>query len=401
MWLPFAACVYAAFTGDEGIWDVQTSWLTGDPLTDEEQERYFAPSRTVYRSSLYIHAVRALDRACTAGAHGLPLIGSGDWNDGFNRLGAQGRGESVWLAMFLRMTLLRMALVCEARGETERAAQYRERAQAYRLAAEECFAGDRYLRAFDDEGRAVGREGEAACALDSLPQSFDAFSGMDPQNTAVALDTAFRLLADRESGTVQLFTPAFAEPDRAVGYTSAYPAGVRENGGQYTHAAVWLAMALLESGRAVQGRGVPRRAICARGGRLPQPRVPRPGRLDAVYRCGGLVPDGGFARPARPAPGRKTALPDAAAARGLARLFPAYHAAGNPAAHHRAVWADRADGGRRRSAGGAARRPSARGAGTGRQIRGAGAVNGKMQFRLSFLSRIWYTSLLEEFSEMR
>lgn len=253
VWLPFAACVYAAFTGDEGIWDVQTSWLTGDPLTDEEQERYFAPSRTVYRSSLYIHAVRALDKACTAGAHGLPLIGSGDWNDGFNRLGAQGRGESVWLAMFLRMTLLRMAPVCEARGETERAAQYRERAQAYRLAAEECFAGDRYLRAFDDEGRAVGREGEAACALDSLPQSFAAFSGMDPQNTAVALDTAFHLLADRESGTVQLFTPAFAEPDRAVGYTSAYPAGVRENGGQYTHAAVWLAMALLESGRAVQG----------------------------------------------------------------------------------------------------------------------------------------------------
>lgn len=145
--------MYAAFTGDGSVWDVQTSWLTGDPLTDEEQERYFTPSRTVYRSSLYIHAVRALDRACTAGVHGLPLIGSGDWNDGFNRLGVQGRGESVWLAMFLRMTLLRMAPVCEARGEAERAAQYREQAQAYRLAAEECFAGDRYLRAFEDEGR--------------------------------------------------------------------------------------------------------------------------------------------------------------------------------------------------------------------------------------------------------
>ena len=253
VWLPFAAVEYADFTGDAGVWEVRVRWLSGPPLAQEEQERYFEPDRTQHADTLYEHCVRALDRAMTAGEHGLPLIGSGDWNDGFNRVGEQGRGESVWLAMFLCMTLERFAPVCARRGDEGRAQRYLAAAQAYRRAADACFDGDRFLRAYLDDGTPLGRADADACALDSLSQSFAVLCGLPPEKTGPALDTALRELIDRRSGVIKLFTPPFDHNERRVGYIASYPSGVRENGGQYTHAAVWLAIALLEAGRADEG----------------------------------------------------------------------------------------------------------------------------------------------------
>lgn len=256
LWLPFVTAEYIDFTGDGGVLDARVRWLTGPPLSPDEQDRYFEPGRTGHADPLYLHCVRALERGSTHGAHGLPLIGSGDWNDGFNLLGAQGRGESVWLGMFLAIVLDRFAPLCEKRGETERAAAFRQWAADYRTAADGCFATDRYLRAWFDDGAPLGAVGAPACAVDSLTQSFAVLCGLPKKRTDAALDTALSQLVDRENGVVRLFAPPFdrAEADsRPVGYITAYPPGVRENGGQYTHAAVWLAVALLETGRTDEG----------------------------------------------------------------------------------------------------------------------------------------------------
>ena len=256
LWLPFVAAEYIDFTGDDGVLDARIRWLTGPALEPDEQDRYFEPGRTDYADPLYLHCVRALERGATHGAHGLPLIGSGDWNDGFNLLGAQGKGESVWLGMFLAMVLDRFAPLCEKRGEAERAAAFRQWAADYRSAADGCFATDRYLRAWFEDGAPLGAAGASACAVDSLTQSFAVLCGLPKKRTDAALDTALAQLVDREHGVIRLLTPPFdrAEADsRPVGYIAAYPPGVRENGGQYTHAAVWLAIALLETGRTDEG----------------------------------------------------------------------------------------------------------------------------------------------------
>ncbi len=255
VWLPFVAAEYMDFTGDTGILDVKIRWLTGPELGPDEHDRYNEPARTDYADPLYLHCVRALERASTHGAHGLPLIGNGDWNDGFNLIGAGGKGESVWLGMFLTLTLERFAPFCEKRGDAARAEAFRKRAADYRAALEGCYTTDRYLRAFFDDGSPLGAVGADACAVDSLTQSFAVLCGLDPARANTALDTALEHLVDREHGVIRLFTPPFekTEEARPVGYITAYPPGVRENGGQYTHAAVWLAIALLEAGRTDEG----------------------------------------------------------------------------------------------------------------------------------------------------
>lgn len=204
---PTLLCEYTAFTGDEAVWDVPVPFLTAEPLREEEDDRYFEPAVSDCREPLYEHGARALDRALTAGEHGLPLIGSGDWNDGFSLLGVKGRGESVWLAMFLSLTLDHFAPVAHRRGDEGRAARYRTAAAEYRRAAEACFDGDRYLRAFADDGTPLGRAGQPACALDSLTQSFAVLAGLDAVRAGTSLDTALRELVDREHGVVRLFAP--------------------------------------------------------------------------------------------------------------------------------------------------------------------------------------------------
>ncbi|MCI8553631.1 MAG: hypothetical protein HFJ80_01635 [Clostridiales bacterium] len=253
VWLPYVLAEYVSFTGDRAFADTPVGWLRGEPLREDEGDRYFEPAAVEQRDSLYEHGARALERACTEGPHRLPLIGSGDWNDGFSQLGAGGQGESVWLGMFLALTLDRYARLAEERGDERRAALFRRAASGYREAAEACFDNDRYWRAFFDDGTPLGKKGDPACALDSLTQSFAVLSGLDPGRATAALDTARKELADEELGVVRLFTPPFDRPEKPVGYIAAYPPGVRENGGQYTHAAAWLAIAFLRSGRAEEG----------------------------------------------------------------------------------------------------------------------------------------------------
>ncbi|MCL2883885.1 MAG: DUF3131 domain-containing protein [Oscillospiraceae bacterium] len=243
-WLPVVAARYVAHTGDTAFWRMPVRWLTAPELEPSEQERYFAPMRTDYFDTMYTHGIRALQKACTEGARGLPLMGGGDWNDGMNRVGAAGKGESVWLGMFLVVTIDAML----PHMTPADAAMFRPRMENYRCACEACFEKDRYLRAFCDDGTPLGRAGNESCAIDSLTQSFAVFAGLDPARCNTALDTALRELVDEKKRLVKLFTPPFWTPDARIGYITAYPPGVRENGGQYTHAAVWLALALQKAG---------------------------------------------------------------------------------------------------------------------------------------------------------
>lgn len=249
-WLPFVTAQYVTTTGDDTILQEKAPYLRGEPLSAEETEHYghyeYGDSDTLFR-----HCLRALERIAI-GPHGLPLIGSGDWNDGLNRLGARGRGESVWLGWFLCATLNAFAALCEQLGETQQANRYRQRVQALRDALEaEAWDGDWYRRAYGDDGLPLGAATNRECRLDSLAQSWAVLSGVaNPGRAAQAMESAWQYLVKEEDRLVLLFAPPFVQEKRTIGYIQAYPPGVRENGGQYTHAAVWMAWAF-----AVQGDG--------------------------------------------------------------------------------------------------------------------------------------------------
>lgn len=255
LWLPYAAAEYVNQTGDSSLLHLQIPYLEGEPLREGEQERYFAPKASSERASLYEHCLRAIEHAARFGAHGLPLIGGGDWNDGFNRVGVLGRGESVWLAQFMALTLENMQPLCRRMEDVTSQERFAARAQALRAAVDaSAWDGRWYRRAFYDDGAAMGARGAIACEIDSLPQSFATLCGMpDEERRRLALDSAVERLVDWEHGVIRLFTPPFAGKGPLPGYVAAYPAGIRENGGQYTHAAVWLCMALLREGRIDEG----------------------------------------------------------------------------------------------------------------------------------------------------
>lgn len=256
VWIAYETARYCNGTGDLDFLHTQAPYLAGEELREEEAERYFSPAPSGETGSVYEHAVRALERALDrTGAHGLPLIGGGDWNDGYNRVGWRGSGESVWLAQFLALTLDSFAPLCEQMAESWRGRHFREQAERLRQCVEEhCYDGDRYLRAFFDSGEPLGARGANACAVDSLTQSFAVLCGQrDMTRIQTALDTAVRELSDSEHRLIRLFTPPFDGGSPDPGYVAAYPPGVRENGGQYTHAAVWLCMALLRAGRVDEG----------------------------------------------------------------------------------------------------------------------------------------------------
>lgn len=247
-WLPFVTAQYVTASGDETILHEKAPYLRGEPLSPEEIERYghyeYGDSDTLFR-----HCLRALERIAT-GPHGLPLIGSGDWNDGLNRLGVRGRGESVWLGWFLCATLNAFADLCEQLGERQEADRCRQRVQALQEALEaETWDGAWYRRAYGDDGLPLGAAMNHECQIDSLAQSWAALSGVaDSARVAQAMESAWRHLVNEEERLVLLFTPPFAQEKRTIGYIQAYPPGVRENGGQYTHAAVWLAWAFAARG---------------------------------------------------------------------------------------------------------------------------------------------------------
>lgn len=250
VWLPHVLVHYLDATGDDGVLDESCAFLTGAELGPGEHERYDRYAASEATAPLYEHACRALDRATTEGPHGLPLIGGGDWNDGMNRVGLGGRGESVWLAWFLIDTLRRFAPVCEERGDAPRAARYLERADAYRLAVEDHgWDGGWYLRASYDDGTPIGSSRSDEARIDAIAQAWAVLSGAaDPARARTAMEAAYERLVRSDEGLVLLLTPPFDAGEKDPGYIKGYLPGVRENGGQYTHGAVWLAWAFARLG---------------------------------------------------------------------------------------------------------------------------------------------------------
>jgi len=250
VWLPYAVTHYVEATGDSTVLDEVIPFLEGPALGTEQHESYFEPRVSEQRGTLFEHCARALDRSLGVGPHGLPLMGTGDWNDGMNRVGHEGRGESVWLAWFLHTTLWEFARWAEGRGERERAARWRQHVSALRPALERhAWDGDWYRRAYFDDGTPLGSATSAECRIDSLAQSWAVISGAAERGRAArAMAAVEEYLVRRDQELVLLFTPPFDRTPLDPGYIKGYPPGVRENGGQYTHAAIWSVMAFAALG---------------------------------------------------------------------------------------------------------------------------------------------------------
>jgi cyclic beta-1,2-glucan synthetase len=250
LWLPYVTAEYVCRTGDASILEADAPYLRGAPLEPDEAERYGQFEIAARMGSLYEHCVRAIERGATQGPHGLPLIGSCDWNDGMNRVGLEGRGESVWLGWFLYAVLRSFTRLARERLDDTHARMWEELAEEYRGRIEEAaWDGDWYLRAFYDDGTPMGSAAADEARIDAISQAWAVFSGAAPDERAArALDSASRALIRDEERLILLLEPPFDRTERDPGYIKGYPPGVRENGGQYTHAAVWLAWAFAARG---------------------------------------------------------------------------------------------------------------------------------------------------------
>ena len=252
VWLPFSVDRYVEVTGDLGVLDEATHFLSMPELQPGQEEVYDLPQISPQTGTVYEHCVRALRRATTTGPHGLPLIGGGDWNDGMNRVGIEGRGESVWLAWFLIATLRRFAGRCDARGDRDTAREFRDRADAYAAAAETAaWDGAWYRRAYFDDGAPLGSRESDECRIDAIAQSWSVISGAaEPERARRAMRSLDEHLVRQDARLIMLLTPPFDRTPHDPGYIKGYLPGVRENGAQYTHAALWSVLAT-----AMQGEG--------------------------------------------------------------------------------------------------------------------------------------------------
>ena len=251
VWLAHTAAHYIAATGDLAVLDEQVPFLEGQTLRPGEHEVYFRPVISDTTATLFEHCAYALDQSLQLGAHGLPLIGTGDWNDGFNRVGELGRGESVWLGWFLYATLTSFTSLARARTEPARAARWLSYAAALRVTLEAAgWDGQWYRRAYYDDGTALGSGASDECRIDAIAQSWAVLSGAaDPEHARIAMAAVNKQLINRDAALALLFTPPFDRSRLDPGYVKAYPPGVRENGGQYTHGAIWSVMAFASLGQ--------------------------------------------------------------------------------------------------------------------------------------------------------
>ena len=253
VWLAYAANEYMRVTGDDTILDEELPFIEGPILDERQHDSFFEPGASSQTATLYEHAARALDLAVSrTGEHGLPLILGGDWNDGMNRVGIGGKGSSVWLGWFLLGTLTEFAVHAAKRGDLSREELWKEHAARLKEALETAgWDGAYYRRGYFDDGSPLGSAQNTECRIDSLSQSWSVLSGAgDPSRSAQAMDAVLSELVDDKTGIIRLFTPPFAEAAVDPGYIKAYPPGVRENGGQYTHAAAWVVLALIRLRRA-------------------------------------------------------------------------------------------------------------------------------------------------------
>lgn len=251
IWLAYAAAHYLSTTADVAILEESVAFIEGSKLEPGQHDAFFQPHISEDAATFFEHCARGLDDSLALGAHGLPLIGTGDWNDGMNRVGEQGRGESVWLGWFLYTALCAFAPFAAARNETARAARWTAHAAALREALErDGWDGAWYRRGYFDDGTPFGSATSEECRIDSIAQSWSVISGAaDPARAMQSMAAVDEQLIRREDGLALLFTPPFDQTTLDPGYVKGYPPGLRENGGQYTHAATWSVIAFAKLGQ--------------------------------------------------------------------------------------------------------------------------------------------------------
>ncbi|MNS89289.1 N,N'-diacetylchitobiose phosphorylase [compost metagenome] len=252
LWLPLVVSHYIKVTGDQNILKEVIPFLEAPLLKPEQEDSYLLPQISQEQATLFDHCLRTLDRSLSLGAHGLPLMGTGDWNDGMNRVGHEGKGESVWMGWFLYKVLTEFLPYCE--GHPEKVSSYKEHMQTLKNNIEKnAWDGGWYRRAYFDDGTPLGSSMNEECRMDSLAQSWSVLSKAgDPDRQVQAMQMVSENLILRDQRLVLLLTPPFDKMTHDPGYIKGYVPGVRENGGQYTHAAIWVMMAYAELGNTEQ-----------------------------------------------------------------------------------------------------------------------------------------------------
>ena len=251
IWLAYCTAHYIQVTGDRSILDEQAPFLEGQEVPPHLHDVFFQPGMSETTATIFEHCALALDTSLATGDHGLPLIGTGDWNDGFNRVGAKGKGESVWLGWFLATTLRQFIPIASERNESDRVQRWSSHLEQLKSALEDSgWDGKWYRRGFFDDGSALGSATSEECKIDAIAQSWSVISGEgDKERAAAAMNESYQALVQESDKLMRLFTPAFREGGKDAGYVSAYPPGVRENGGQYTHGVIWSIFAFAKLNR--------------------------------------------------------------------------------------------------------------------------------------------------------